>query len=152
MEFPSEKLKKFKFENHEKILIPYEAEGNFEYKTNKLLTYNDDKKINLEADVKHVGTISPETMSEGSFKVVIGVLEHPSYQVESQYKYVPAKDKMTTMTVSGKVSPTDVSGDLQFSRSSDWSKIQLKTKVNTKLDKINNLELDMEHEVSKIGL
>ena len=137
-----------KLECSDSFLIPKEAGGLIEIIQSSTLVYNDDQKIKLNTHIKHTGVPSKTVKSEGSGKIVLTVLSHPSLTIDGKYAHDPTAD-----TKKGSLSADVLYGDKKTSVAvdseylPDLSSVSTNIKATTPIEKLKNVNLQFTHKV-----
>lgn len=137
-----------KFECSDSILVPREAGGLIEIIQSSTLVYNDDQKIKLNTHVKHSGVPSKTIKSEGSGKIVLTVLTHPSLTIDGKYAHDPTADTKkgsVSADVSYGAKKASVAMDSEYLP--DLSSVNTNIKATTPIEKLKNVNLQFTHKV-----
>lgn len=147
MKLPSTKLKNFKLESHDTLMMPADAKGELDHKHKKVLSYNDDKKFTFESEVQKKGVADLDHSSNGKIKAMLSINDKPPYGFDSYYKHDVHPDKKHSLNFGTKLSPVDASGDFEFSRNPEWTDIEFKAKGKSTVPHLKTFELDLKHKV-----
>ncbi|XP_076625563.1 retinoid- and fatty-acid binding glycoprotein apolipophorin isoform X1 [Colletes latitarsis] len=150
LKLPSEKLSNLKLEVTRSMLGDSEEKNIMEILQGVTLTYNNDKKIKMEYDLKLKGLKVLEESSEGTGLLKINILQHPQLKVESMYKNSFDNDKNT---FSGDMVATY--GDKKLALRLDTEDlpdllvVNLNAKCTLIFAKLKNVELQLVQKVHK---
>lgn len=150
VKLPYERLSHLNLEVFSTWLKSIEKDA-FNASTNAKLTYNNDKKIEVDWSMGNKGWHNMESVQEGDGKLAVNILDHPRLELSQSYKYDPTPDKKTvTLVADGKY------GDRTFSLTSDneylplEKTVNLKAKVNLNLESLRTADLQVLYKVSQI--
>ncbi|XP_043521132.1 apolipophorins isoform X2 [Frieseomelitta varia] len=144
VKLPSEKLSNLKLEVSSSLLHSNEPDITKATDTVRL-TYNNDKKIELDSELELKGLSNTITNpSEGQGKLAVNILDLPRVQLSGNYKFNPTSEKKTATSV------LDVQyGEKAISFRSDSeylpasSTINIKAKGNLLHEKLRNVDLQL---------
>lgn len=148
MKLPSEKLSNLKLEVSSSLL--HSNEPDITKATDSVrLTYNNDKKIELDSEMELKGLSSATTNpSEGQGKLALNILDLPRVQLSGNYKFNPTPEKKTATSV------LDVQyGEkaISFRFDNEYlpasSTVNIKAKGNLLLEKLRNVDLQLLYTV-----
>ncbi|XP_058796215.1 apolipophorins [Phymastichus coffea] len=145
---PSEKLKNIKFEIDETILDKKDDDGVFEYSKSKTLTYNDDKTIKLNVRYKHSGNMNFDDLGrfKRSYTANLKILDKPALTITEEYDHDLTGDtKKAHEKGSIKFGDKEVTGDVQAQWSPEFNKIGINGKFTTPIEKLKNIDLQLNH-------
>ena len=148
VKLPSEKLSNLKLEVSSNFLHSNEPDITKAIDTVRL-TYNNDKKIELNSEMELKGLSNAITNpSEGQGKLILNMLDLPRVQLSGNYKFNPTPEKKTATSV------LDVQyGEKAISFRSDneylpaSSIINVKAKGNLLHEKLRNVDLQLLYTV-----
>ena len=148
--FPFEKLKNIKFEFDEKVLDQHDESGKLEYVKTKILTYNDDKKLQWDLDYKESGIKNFESLAKYEYKFFqsFKILDKPLLSMSDEYNHDLTGD-LKKVHEKGyiKYGDKEVTGEADLQWQSDLSKVSLTGKFTTPFEKLKTIDVKADHKV-----
>ena len=148
MKLPSEKLSNLKLEVSSSLLHSDES-GVAKGTHNVKLTYNNDKKIELDSELELKGVNNAITNpSEGQGKLGLNILDLPRVQLSGNYKYNPTSEKKTaTIVLDAQYGEKAISFTSDNEYLPTGATINIKAKGNLLLEKLRNVDLQLLYTV-----
>lgn len=145
---PFEKLSNVKFDYKASLLC--EKNDDYDLQGSSTLTYNDDKTIKLDGGLKSSGIFDGQHLYEYDVKLTATVLKNPPITLHDQFKYEPADGKVkvtyNTAVSSGEKEVKLTVDPLIYDE--DLTHVDLKAKASTPYEKLRNINLDLQHQVT----
>ncbi|XP_023246016.1 apolipophorins [Copidosoma floridanum] len=145
---PSDKLKNIRYDFDDSVMDQADENGVFEFTRARTLTYNDDKTIKLNSHYKHSGSKGFDSFGKFERAVTssLKILDKPTLSISENYNHDLTEDvKKVHEKGSVKYGDKEVTGDLNLQWHSDFTKVSVNGKFTTPLDKLKNVDLQMDH-------
>lgn len=148
MKLPSENLKNLKLELVSSLLDSDEKDL-FKSSGTVKLTYNTNRKIELSKELELIGmNKNLEVPSEGKGKLNLNILDFSPVQLSGSYKYDPTPEKKSaTLVLDGQYGSKTLSLRSDNEYLPSVATVNLKAKGNLKLEKMDNVDLQLVYKV-----
>ncbi|XP_054010516.1 apolipophorins isoform X2 [Hylaeus anthracinus] len=150
VKLPSDKLENLKLEVSGSMLGPNTHRNEMESESSVTLTYNGDKTVKMESELKLKEMNELDEKSEGKWKFNVNVLQFPQLKTGGSYKYSLSEEKRTG---SADLNVNYGDKELKLKTSADdvpeMITVNLEAKCNLNFDKLRNAELVLLHKILK---
>ncbi|XP_015121091.1 apolipophorins [Diachasma alloeum] len=146
LQLPNEKLRNLKYHGKISLLLPNENINDFEYTTIQTLTYNDDKTISGDINIRANGFQQPgEIKKESTGKLKLVILQHSPLIINGNIKYDPSGEiKRGDGSIVVNYGDKKVALNFDSTYKLDLSHIGMNIKATTPAEKLHNVEFGFE--------